>query len=168
MPHLDFLTDEGRSVGACNTVFIREDENGNRLLCGTNTDTVGVRDAFYNNLTTDWEDAFFHGRPGLVLGGFAILAPPLCVHVYEMATGAESQGLEGEDAVRRINMYRRAYPMLLSLGLLVKYFITLRRGYKALKVKIRDDAYLMGERLQNYDGSQSGPRNGKSVPVRRA
>ena len=69
MPHLDFLTDEGRSVGACNTVFIREDENGNRLLCGTNTDTVGVRDAFYNNLTTDWEDAFFHGRPGLVLGG---------------------------------------------------------------------------------------------------
>ena len=69
MPHLDFLTDEGRSVGACNTVFVREDENGRRLLCGTNTDTVGVRDAFYNNLTTDSEDAFFHGRPGLVIGG---------------------------------------------------------------------------------------------------
>lgn len=68
MPHLDYLTDECRSVGACNTIFVREDEGGNRLLCGTNTDIIGVRDAFYKNVP-DPKDAFFHDRPGLVLGG---------------------------------------------------------------------------------------------------
>ncbi len=67
MPHLDYLTDECRSVGACNTIFIRE-EGGNKLICGTNTDIIGVRDAFYNNIP-DPEAAFFHGRPGLIVGG---------------------------------------------------------------------------------------------------
>lgn len=104
--------------------------------------------------------------PGLIVGGFAIFAPPLGVHVFEMLSGAVSPSDEGEDAVHRINMYRRAYPILLSLGLLVKYFITIRRGYKALKIKIRDDTYLMGERLQNYDGTPSATKVGKKTTRR--
>jgi len=49
VPHLEELTDEGREVGACNTIFLRE-RDGRRVLCGTNTDVVGIREAFYQNV----------------------------------------------------------------------------------------------------------------------
>lgn len=66
IPHLDEITPEGREVGACNTIFVRE-RNGKRIYCGTNTDVVGIRDAFYQNVENP--DAVFHGRPAMVLGG---------------------------------------------------------------------------------------------------
>lgn len=100
--------------------------------------------------------------PGLLVSAFAIFAPPVGVHLFEVLSG-----IRPEDAVRRINMYRRAYPILLSLGLLTKYFITIGRGYKTLKIRIRDDTYLMGERLQNYDGTPSVTRSSKKVFARR-
>ena len=49
--HLDELTEEARMVGACNTVFLRRDEGtGARRYVGTNTDVVGIREAFYKNV----------------------------------------------------------------------------------------------------------------------
>ncbi|EMC98330.1 hypothetical protein BAUCODRAFT_32361 [Baudoinia panamericana UAMH 10762] len=62
IPHLDDLTPEGRAVGACNTIFRR----GSRFV-GTNTDTIGVRESFYQNVASP--DQVFHGRPGMVIGG---------------------------------------------------------------------------------------------------
>lgn len=67
MPHLDELTPECRDVGACNTVFFKSKPDGTRMLCGTNTDTVGVRDSFYRNLSDP--EAIIHGKPALVIGG---------------------------------------------------------------------------------------------------
>ncbi|KAF2748194.1 NAD(P)-binding protein [Sporormia fimetaria CBS 119925] len=68
MQHLDSLTPEGAAVGAVNTLFIREDpETGKRLYMGTNTDVIGIRESFYQNISDP--DACFHGRPGLVVGG---------------------------------------------------------------------------------------------------
>ena len=60
IPKLDDITPECRAVGACNTIFRR----GSQLV-GTNTDTVGVRESFYQNVPED----VFHGRPGMVIGG---------------------------------------------------------------------------------------------------
>jgi len=49
--HLDELTEEARMVGACNTVFLRREETtGKRRYVGTNTDVVGIREAFYRNV----------------------------------------------------------------------------------------------------------------------
>ncbi|KLU88495.1 quinate dehydrogenase [Magnaporthiopsis poae ATCC 64411] len=49
--HLDELTEECRDVGACNTLFLRSDPaTGRRLLCGANTDVIGVRESFYQNV----------------------------------------------------------------------------------------------------------------------
>lgn len=62
IPYLDGLTDEGRDVGAVNTVFRRGDK-----IIGTNTDTIGVRESFYQNVANP--DEVFHGRPGMVIGG---------------------------------------------------------------------------------------------------
>ncbi|KAF2803844.1 uncharacterized protein BDZ99DRAFT_467959 [Mytilinidion resinicola] len=68
LKHLDSLTDEGRDVGACNTIFTRLDPTTNkRQYIGTNTDVVGIRDAFYENISD--AEACFHGRPALVVGG---------------------------------------------------------------------------------------------------
>ncbi|GAP84412.2 putative quinate dehydrogenase [Rosellinia necatrix] len=83
MEHLDEMTDECRDVGACNTIYFRpgDDDDGSssssssttpgrtgkRRLCGTNTDVVGVRESFYQNVRDP--DAVFHGRPAMVVGG---------------------------------------------------------------------------------------------------
>ncbi|EME41482.1 hypothetical protein DOTSEDRAFT_73781 [Dothistroma septosporum NZE10] len=83
MPHLDELTDEGRAVGACNTIFRKGDK-----FIGTNTDTIGVRESFYQNISNP--DEVFHGRPGLVIGGggaarsavYALVAYMKCPKVY--------------------------------------------------------------------------------------
>ena len=60
LPELDDLTPECRAVGACNTVFWR----GSQLV-GTNTDTVGVCESFYQNVPEN----IFRNRPGMVIGG---------------------------------------------------------------------------------------------------
>ncbi|KAF1944396.1 Aminoacid dehydrogenase-like protein [Clathrospora elynae] len=65
LKHLDGLTQEGADVGAVNTLFIQEDAAGNRLFMGTNTDVIGIRDAFAYNV----DSAKFHNRPALVIGG---------------------------------------------------------------------------------------------------
>lgn len=62
IPHLDDITQEGRAVGACNTIFRRAGK-----LVGTNTDTIGIRESFYQNV--ERPDEIFHGRPGMVIGG---------------------------------------------------------------------------------------------------
>ena len=68
LKHLDGLTPEGASVGAVNTLFIRTDpKTGKRIYMGTNTDVIGIRESFYQNIADP--DASFHGRPGLVIGG---------------------------------------------------------------------------------------------------
>ncbi|KAF1841217.1 uncharacterized protein K460DRAFT_348024 [Cucurbitaria berberidis CBS 394.84] len=63
--HLDSLTEEGAAVGAVNTIFLEEDSAGRRLFKGTNTDVIGVRDAFRYNVDSEK----FHNRPALVIGG---------------------------------------------------------------------------------------------------
>ncbi|KAL9087871.1 MAG: hypothetical protein Q9165_006433 [Trypethelium subeluteriae] len=66
--HLDALEPAATAVGACNTIFVRKDlKTGHRRLIGTNTDVVGIRDAFYQNILNPEE--VFQGRPALVIGG---------------------------------------------------------------------------------------------------
>lgn len=40
--HLDDLTEDGRNIGACNTVIVRKGPNGERKLVGHNTECVAV------------------------------------------------------------------------------------------------------------------------------
>lgn len=65
IPHLDELTDEGRAIGAVNTIFFRAGPNGSRKFCGTNTDCLGIRDAFQTNV----RGSPYQGKPGLIVGG---------------------------------------------------------------------------------------------------
>ncbi|ETS85086.1 Quinate dehydrogenase [Pestalotiopsis fici W106-1] len=65
MKHLDVLTEICRDVGACNTIFVTMEE-GRRILCGTNTDVLGVKEAFYRNVSEPHKT--FEDRPVMVIG----------------------------------------------------------------------------------------------------
>ncbi|KIW73749.1 shikimate-5-dehydrogenase [Phialophora macrospora] len=64
IPHLDELTDEGKTIGAVNTIVFKTGQDGSRIYSGTNTDCLGIRDAF-----TNVEGSSYRGKPGLVVGG---------------------------------------------------------------------------------------------------
>ncbi|TVY84445.1 Quinate dehydrogenase [Lachnellula suecica] len=66
--HLNELTEECRDIGACNTIFFKE-KDGKRLLVGTNTDHIGIREAFFQNLPKGANSDIYRGRPGMVIGG---------------------------------------------------------------------------------------------------
>lgn len=63
LQHLDRVTPEAKAIGAVNTLYLRDGE-----WYGTNTDTIGIRDAFTLNLPVEVLRAC-EGRPGLVVGG---------------------------------------------------------------------------------------------------
>jgi quinate dehydrogenase len=68
LPYLDHLTPEAEAVGAVNTVFFRQADDGSREMWGTNTDVIGIRDAFLSNLDEEVVGNM-RGRPGLIVGG---------------------------------------------------------------------------------------------------
>lgn len=67
MAHLDELTEDARQAGACNTIFVRE-QNGSRVYVGTNTDCIGIREALLQNRLEGGADQF-RGKPALIIGG---------------------------------------------------------------------------------------------------
>ncbi|KAI0480056.1 hypothetical protein GGR56DRAFT_251600 [Xylariaceae sp. FL0804] len=101
--------------------------------------------------------------PGVAASLVMILAPPLgawtalryyCGHGHDGTTDgmgmAVSVSLLSREA--QVLTYRLAYPLT---ALLWASLVTVRRMIRVLegwKVRIRDEAYLMGERLQNFSG----------------
>lgn len=67
LQHVDDLTDEARAIGAINTVFLRRGVGGSTRYIGTNTDCIGVREAFLQNIPGIHSQS--EGRPALVVGG---------------------------------------------------------------------------------------------------
>lgn len=67
MSAVDEVTEEGRMIGAINTVFLRRGGDGTTRYIGTNTDCVGVREAFLQNFPGVMSQAA--GKPAMVLGG---------------------------------------------------------------------------------------------------
>lgn len=67
IPSVDTVTEEGKMIGAINTVFLRKDADGTTKYIGTNTDCIGVREAFLQNFPGILEKST--GKPGLVIGG---------------------------------------------------------------------------------------------------
>lgn len=66
LPYLDELTEECRDVGACNTLFLRHLPDGRRLFCGANTDVIGIRESFVQNVS---DPSVYENRPAMVIGG---------------------------------------------------------------------------------------------------
>lgn len=68
MDQVDDLTEEGRVIGAINTVFIPHDSvTGERRSYGPNTYCIGIREAFVQNFPDVVEASI--GHASLVVGG---------------------------------------------------------------------------------------------------
>jgi quinate dehydrogenase len=67
MSEVDTVTEEGRIIGALNTVFKRKDSTGKIKYIGTNTDCIGIREAFLQNSPNVLASSV--GKPALVIGG---------------------------------------------------------------------------------------------------
>ncbi|KAJ5461906.1 NAD(P)-binding protein [Penicillium daleae] len=67
MSLVDEVTEEGRVIGAINTVFMRKTPAGITRYIGTNTDCVGVREAFLQNYPDLLSDS--ECRAAMVIGG---------------------------------------------------------------------------------------------------
>lgn len=71
IPYLDELSDDARRLGCINTIYVKKNltGKGRRLLVGTNTDWIGIRNALRNH-----EAALIQSlqeRPAVVIGGGA-------------------------------------------------------------------------------------------------
>lgn len=109
--------------------------------------------------------------PGLLLSLLAILGPGAMTSLVEHQLGglgglADAQGPKG--MAERVIRHRQAYPLVAVLAMLTRYLVVMKGGFNALKAQVRDDAYLMGERLQNFDGSppDTQPGHGQRAAAR--
>jgi quinate dehydrogenase len=68
IPHLDALTPEGQAIGAINTIYFESSPEGKRILCGTNTDCIGIREAILQNTSKEMVIGM-RGKAGMVIGG---------------------------------------------------------------------------------------------------
>lgn len=81
--HVDVVDDNAKAVGAINTIYVRFDHQKNPLNVGTNTDTIGIRDAFVFRSKDVVQENLRSGRPGLVYGGGgASRAAVYALHTY--------------------------------------------------------------------------------------
>ncbi|KAF5968010.1 ERAD-associated e3 ubiquitin ligase doa10 [Fusarium coicis] len=97
--------------------------------------------------------------PGLAIAGAAILGPPALTSAlikYNIIPGMESGESELAEAARIAITYRHSYPAVALSALLVKNTIGLVKVFNGWTARIRDEAYLIGERLHNFGAAAAG------------
>ncbi|KAI5299301.1 hypothetical protein KEM55_002333 [Ascosphaera atra] len=117
LPHLDRLTEEARGVGACNTIFLERDGEGRKLLVGTNSDCIGVREALLRNLPEGVSGNPYEGKPALIVGGggtaraavyaFRTWLKVSRIYIVNRDEG-EVEAILQEDAARRKTLHESA------------------------------------------------------------
>ncbi|KAF4972863.1 hypothetical protein FSARC_663 [Fusarium sarcochroum] len=97
--------------------------------------------------------------PGLAIAGAAIFGPPAITDLlvkYNVIPGIESGEKELVEAARLAIIYRQSYPAVALTALLVKNTIGLVKVFNGWTARIRDEAYLIGERLHNFGAAAAG------------
>jgi E3 ubiquitin-protein ligase MARCH6 len=100
--------------------------------------------------------------PSLVLAVFAFALPPL--GAWLAINVAQSTGYDLQDDVRTL-VYRYAYPALGAVLVALFLVFEVSRATERWRARVRDEVYLVGERLHNF-GEKKPPAGTKSV-VRR-
>ncbi|KAF4119395.1 E3 ubiquitin-protein ligase MARCH6 [Geosmithia morbida] len=104
--------------------------------------------------------------PGTAFSLVAVLGPAALANLVEsqfaslLSSGNGGHG--PKEMASRVIRHRQAYPFVAVLAMLTRHFVVMKGGFDTLKAQVRDDAYLMGERLQNYDGPPSDTRTAKA------
>ncbi|GKT99558.1 erad-associated e3 ubiquitin-protein ligase doa10 [Fusarium langsethiae] len=97
--------------------------------------------------------------PGLAIAGAAIFGPPAIAGAlikYNVIQGAQPGENELVEAARLAIIYRHSYPAVALFALLIKNTIGLVKVFNGWTARIRDEAYLIGERLHNFGAAAAG------------
>ncbi|KAL6355954.1 hypothetical protein LRP88_09538 [Fusarium phalaenopsidis] len=99
--------------------------------------------------------------PGLAISAAAILGPPAITDgliKYGLIAGARPGANELAEVARLAIVYRQSYPAVALTALLVKNTVGLVKVFNGWTARIRDEAYLIGERLHNFGAAAAGAR----------
>ncbi|KAL8410128.1 hypothetical protein RB596_000005 [Gaeumannomyces avenae] len=100
--------------------------------------------------------------PGLVLSAVAIVGPLVSAHVFLSCFQNANTGLDAAAAapaagINPTLVYRLSFPVA-AMGVLLASMAWATLGiFRSWRVRIRDEAYLIGERLHNFGVGSSGP-----------
>ncbi|KAM4057329.1 RING-variant domain-containing protein [Hirsutella rhossiliensis] len=97
--------------------------------------------------------------PGLTIAVVAVFGPPLMASLLIKLDllGAS----RGAGTLSAATVYRNSYPAAALAAVLMRYAIGMARVFKGWKAGIRDEAYLIGERLHNLGATAGGARRAK-------
>ncbi|KAG6008144.1 hypothetical protein E4U21_004901 [Claviceps maximensis] len=104
--------------------------------------------------------------PGMMLFILAVFGPP-SIASAAMRIGALRSILIGNglqtplDAMKLSMVYRHSYPAAAVTAFAIKYAIGLTKIVNRWTASVRDEAYLIGERLHNFGAATAGSRKAK-------
>ena len=104
--------------------------------------------------------------PGLAIALVAIFAPPFVarylVH-YQVSGYLPKPGVTAEEMAKLAIFYRFSYPGAAVLLVMVKNAMMLANVFNKWTSGVRDEAYLIGERLHNFGAATAGARKGRTT-----
>lgn len=104
--------------------------------------------------------------PGLVISAVAIVVPPVvatCLVKYQVFGFLPSAGDTAEELAKQAIFYRYSYPGAAVLLVMVKNAMLMANVFNRWTAGVRDEAYLIGERLHNFGAATAGARKGKGT-----
>lgn len=106
--------------------------------------------------------------PGVTLTLFAIFGPPLLADImikvgFIGPLGAAGDAKSTAQSAHLSLIYRHSYPAAAVAVILTKYAIGLTRVFNRWTAGVRDEAYLIGERLHNFGAATAGSRKARKA-----
>lgn len=99
--------------------------------------------------------------PSMAVSAAAILGPPAITGFlmkYNILVGPQPGVSEAGEAARVAIIYRQSYPVAATVALLIRHAIGLVKIFRGWTSRVRDEAYLIGERLHNFGAAAAGAR----------
>ncbi|KAJ3494775.1 hypothetical protein NLG97_g3859 [Lecanicillium saksenae] len=104
--------------------------------------------------------------PGLAIALVAIFAPPFVAkHMveYQISGYLPKAGETAEEVAKLAIFYRYSYPGAAVVLVMLKNTMILANVFNKWTAGVRDEAYLIGERLHNFGAATAGARKGRAT-----
>lgn len=104
--------------------------------------------------------------PGVAIAVLAISAPPFVAKLlveHEVFSFLPQAGETAADVARLAIFYRYSYPGAAALLVMVKNAMALANVFNKWTAGVRDETYLIGERLHNFGAANAGARKGRGA-----
>lgn len=105
--------------------------------------------------------------PGLTVSAMAIFGPPLTAKLlinFDMVHFTPQNASDAAGAAAQVTIYyRHSYPVAALGAIVVKNAFFLASMFHKWTAGVRDEAYLIGERLHNFGAATAGARKGRNA-----